>query len=340
MSIKTQTLFPVPFANSAGATYRYTITQTNETDNANKATFDDGFPAVTMQPIEAGGIPMFGQDFNGILYQITSALREIQAGNPITYNSDFATSIGGYAINSIILGSDGKFYQAIKDSVTTDPVSDTTNWRQWLNFLPLTGGALIGDVTFSGQNKVLRFQNGVYVNNIRINGANQFCFSLYDSVSKTIKDRAIFYPDTNILSFQNLSSVTINGAAVLTTSGGAVAGNTNFTGKLQQAGNDVITTANVSNYQGLGYGQTWQDVTNDRTKGVIYQNTSGKPIQVCVDVSTTSGNRAVIYIGPTQESMITVGFGSTQAASQQSQIIPPDHYYKITESFNKWVELR
>ena len=44
----------------------------NQTD-ATRASYEQGFPALNMTPIAAGGVPPSGQDFNGILYDLSNA---------------------------------------------------------------------------------------------------------------------------------------------------------------------------------------------------------------------------------------------------------------------------
>lgn len=147
MSINNK-LIPVPFAVNAGDTYKYLIPQTNTTTYPNKATYETGFPAVTMADIAAGGVPPFGQDFNGILNDITTAIRYIQSGNYQTYDSAFATSIGGYDKGSVILGNDGKLYQSTVNANKTNPVGGS-GWTGFMEgkYLPLSGGTLTGELT-------------------------------------------------------------------------------------------------------------------------------------------------------------------------------------------------
>lgn len=78
--------------------------------NANNATggagYDKGFPDITMTPPEAGGIPPAGQDFNGVLYEVTDILRYMQAGGRPTFSAALAANIGGYLKGSVIAGDD------------------------------------------------------------------------------------------------------------------------------------------------------------------------------------------------------------------------------------------
>ena len=63
--------FAIPFASSAGAGYIRTIPQT-PTGTAGQASLQQGFPPENFSPVSAGGVPPFGQDFNGLLNQVTS----------------------------------------------------------------------------------------------------------------------------------------------------------------------------------------------------------------------------------------------------------------------------
>jgi hypothetical protein len=74
---------------------------------AGLASYTDGFPPLTMTPVASGGIPPFGQDFNGIFYAVTSALQWIQAGASYTYDSTFQTTIGGYPAGALVQRSEG-----------------------------------------------------------------------------------------------------------------------------------------------------------------------------------------------------------------------------------------
>lgn len=94
-----------------------------------RAGFDQGFSAINMTAKEAGGIPPFGQDFNGIFYEVTSILRYMQAGGQPTFDAALATAIGGYPKGAMVLGGDGvTLWQSKVDSNSTDPNVDPTNW--------------------------------------------------------------------------------------------------------------------------------------------------------------------------------------------------------------------
>lgn len=94
-----------------------------------RAGFDQGFSAINMTAKEAGGIPPFGQDFNGIFYEVTNILRYMQAGGQPTFSSALAVAIGGYPKGAMVLGSNGvSLWQSKVDSNSTDPNVDPANW--------------------------------------------------------------------------------------------------------------------------------------------------------------------------------------------------------------------
>ncbi|KAA1174648.1 hypothetical protein FP026_29625, partial [Rhizobium tropici] len=69
--------FPIPFAASAGGGYIRAIPQASQIGITNgAASLTDGFPPLTFLPVGAGGTPPWGQDFNGILNEITVSGKE------------------------------------------------------------------------------------------------------------------------------------------------------------------------------------------------------------------------------------------------------------------------
>lgn len=70
-----------------------------------RAGYDVGFPPLNMTPVAAGGIPPFGQDMNGVLFDLSKAIQYVQSGVFFPFDSVFATSIGGYAKGAIVCDS-------------------------------------------------------------------------------------------------------------------------------------------------------------------------------------------------------------------------------------------
>jgi len=99
-------VIPEPFAKNADPAFiQNPIPQT--TGVSGRASYDQGFPAITMQPVAAGGKPPFGQDFNGLFFALTSQQYFAQAGQLWPYNATVAAAISGYGVGSVLSSSDG-----------------------------------------------------------------------------------------------------------------------------------------------------------------------------------------------------------------------------------------
>lgn len=75
-----------------------------------KAGFDVGFSSINMTSEAAGGIPPWGQDFNGILYSLTKSAQYTQAGGIHTFDAALAAAVGGYAVNAMIKADSGLIF--------------------------------------------------------------------------------------------------------------------------------------------------------------------------------------------------------------------------------------
>ncbi|ECH8185187.1 tail fiber protein [Salmonella enterica subsp. houtenae] len=132
----------VPFA-SDGAKNTVPDKATQQTKESGNAAYDSGFPPVTMTPIAAGGIPPHGRDFNGLMHDITAAIRYAQAGGLYTYNADFARAIGGYAKDAILAGTETPsiWMNTIDDNLTGPEDGDSAGW---VNLLEDPKGLFLG----------------------------------------------------------------------------------------------------------------------------------------------------------------------------------------------------
>ncbi|HAF5679632.1 TPA: hypothetical protein G8N93_004256 [Salmonella enterica] len=119
----------VPFA-STGDKNTIPDKATQQTKESGNAAYDSGFPPVTMTPISAGGIPPHGKDFNGLMHDITAAIRYVQAGGLYTYNAGFAGAIGGYAKDAILAGvsTTAVWLNTIDDNLTDPEGTDSAGW--------------------------------------------------------------------------------------------------------------------------------------------------------------------------------------------------------------------
>lgn len=136
---------PQPFANDAAdPTYRVDIPDADPADG--HASYELGFPPITMTPVISGGTPPYGQDVNGILYILSSHLYALQAGQLPEFDPDVAAAIGGYKMGAILstAGNTGIWFN-VTDNNTTNPVTAGSGWVALFRYGPalipgLTGG--------------------------------------------------------------------------------------------------------------------------------------------------------------------------------------------------------
>lgn len=122
----------VVFASGAGSSYIRNIPVASQIGITNgAASYTDGFVPLNMTPIASGGVPPYGQDFNGILNALSKAIQWEQAGFFYPFQSSFSTAIGGYPQGTIVLRSDGLgAWLSVADNNTGNPdaAGGATNW--------------------------------------------------------------------------------------------------------------------------------------------------------------------------------------------------------------------
>lgn len=127
-------LMPVPFALNG---QRNDIPQASQISiMKGAASFNDGFPPLTMTDPLKGGIPPFGKDMNGVLYLLSLTAKWLQLGGSFTYNSAFATdpNVGGYPKGAVLLNAAGDgFWISTADDNATNPDATDGSSRNWLS---------------------------------------------------------------------------------------------------------------------------------------------------------------------------------------------------------------
>lgn len=105
----------------------------------NTASYDQGFPPITMILKSAGGLPPKGQDMNQILFELSALGRWSSSGAVNTYDSAFATAIGGYPSGALLISNDvAKLYINTVDSNVNDPNTSGSGWEDLLSYLGAT----------------------------------------------------------------------------------------------------------------------------------------------------------------------------------------------------------
>lgn len=98
--------------------------------------------------------------------------------------------------------------------------------------------------------------------------------------------------------------------------------------------------------QSLGYGQTWQSFTvgTQRITGTTYYNTTGRPIQVIIQLNQNTDSAVSISLTVNGITIASGGYGRAGAGDNGydncSAVIPPGASYVGSGSVQGWFELR
>lgn len=104
----------------------------------NTASYDLGFPPITMILKSAGGLPPKGQDMNQILYELSSLCRWSSAGALNAFDSDFSTAVGGYPLGAVLISDDGAtIYISTINNNTNDPNTSSVGWSPLSDYLKM-----------------------------------------------------------------------------------------------------------------------------------------------------------------------------------------------------------
>lgn len=104
----------------------------------NTASYESGFPPITMILKSAGGLPPKGQDVNQILYELSALCRWASSGALNSYDATFSTGIGGYPKGSVLLSDDGSnIFISTSDANIENPNLSNNGWLNLFAFLGL-----------------------------------------------------------------------------------------------------------------------------------------------------------------------------------------------------------
>lgn len=116
----------------------------------NAASYESGFPPITMILKTAGGKPPKGQNMNQILYELSALGRWSSTGSLNSYDSAFSTAIGGYPSGAQLISDDQlNIYINTVDGNTTNPNTGGAGWKTLTNYLNLSNVVRLSDWTAS-----------------------------------------------------------------------------------------------------------------------------------------------------------------------------------------------
>lgn len=161
---------PEAFAQDAAGANRNTIPAAPLTTQ--RASFELGFPPLTMTPVVAGGKPMLGPDLNGILYMLSTHTYYQQSGQAYRWSNAIATAIGGYAAGTVLGSTDGvTLWFNLVATNATDPDAGGAGWVPMYSYgatlMPPTNGGVV-TLTPAQASKSVIVLSGALAGNLQV----------------------------------------------------------------------------------------------------------------------------------------------------------------------------
>lgn len=124
-------ILTIPFARDAVPDMVNDIPETPSPSEPQLASYRQGFPSITTIPLVAGGIPPEGQDFNGILRDITQHIVHQNKGGMYKFEADIVAA-GGYPEGAVLAANDGlSLWVSLVDANVEDFNAGTpTQWAR------------------------------------------------------------------------------------------------------------------------------------------------------------------------------------------------------------------
>ncbi len=298
------------------------------------ASYTDGFPPLTMSPINAGGVPPSGADFNGVLNAITALLRWQNSGGFFRYDGTLSAAIGGYPKGAMLVSSTGDFYwRSLTDNNGTDP--DSGGATNWVSSIALTTRQVVltGGVTLTANDGGKSFIGG-----------SASAFNVFLPLANSV-------PEGTRISFANM-----NGGAMTVLRQGSDNINTGISSNSLMLGVGGTLTVEarggaaqwyVVNSSGIGVDQVWVNLTGSRAAGTTYTN-GAKGILVSANVvASTSGSMSMAFTinGAAQPAIAQYSAGANYV-TKDTILVPPNSTYSLSiggsagVSLVNWSELR
>jgi len=161
---------PKAFALNADPSRRNVIPDT--TGSTQRASWDIGYPPLTMTPVVAGGKPMLGPDMNGVLYMLSTHTFYQQAGMAYRWNADVVVAIGGYAPGTILGSTDNvTLWFNLTPNNASDPDAGGAGWVPMYSYgittLPPSNGGIL-TLTPAQASKSVIVISGVLAANLQV----------------------------------------------------------------------------------------------------------------------------------------------------------------------------
>ena len=218
-------------------------------------------------------------------------------------------------------------------------------------FARANSGYAFANTGYDQSNSASSFANGAFTLANNITGVN-ITQNTNISSAQSYANSA-FNTANSAASFANGSFNRANTSVIKT--GDSITGVITAPTAANGTSNTMIATtrfvnSEITNYGGLGIGQTWTNVKTSRANNSTFTNSTNKPIAVYVRSTFGSGSfgsYVVGYVGTTEVAFHrdNGSAGATQITTAINFVVPPGETYKIVQvgsgaSIALWHELR
>ena len=302
------------------------------------------------------------------IVQLNSAVNSVsesEAATPLAVKktNDLATGANNAANTAMNIANTAKSDANIaKNTANTANNRANTAYNTAINAFPKTGGKIEGSVDATGgfyQKGIKLIKQGEY-------GVGHQNLSLIKISDNLNEQNASFFGSTYVNMPESIKPYINDGAGIVgiilpyrVTSEGwkfssrifSVVGDTPSKIFFQECHNgtwqkpvQLITNEIINNYQnGIGTGQTWQNVKESRAIGVNYTNTTDKPILVNISLTPADGgfNKNILYI---DDIAVATSWQNSRNnnGGTLTAIVPVGsvYYLKSYLAIETWTELR
>lgn len=333
----------IPFARDAVPDMVNDIPDAPSVPEPQLASWQQGFPYITTIPLVAGGIPPEGQDFNGILRDITEHVVHQNKGGMYKFEAEVVAA-GGYPEGAVLAANDGlSLWVSLVDANVED--FNTGTPTQWAR------------IAFSGLDALLNGKvdktsivqgTGASTTNIMSQKAVTDALAGVDKINGPIATVAAAGTIDLTAGAPDTSQLVISGTGV-NINGFTVAANRFFVVKMTGSTNTLVNSASLVTGRGanipvvagdcflmrstatntveivggsflidrgIGSGQTVKDVTASRSIGTLFTNTDGKTRFVSIHTSNAGSGGATLTVNGVvfSKSTIVTGADGTMCA--------------------------
>lgn len=349
-------ILTIPFARDAVPDMVNVIPDSGTPSEPERASWEQGFPYITTIPLVASGVPPQGQDFNGILKEITEHIVHQNKGGMYKF-SEAVT--GGYPQGAVLAANDGlSLWVSLQDANDQDFNGATKDQWARIAFAGLDdllaekisvtdivqeiGGS--ASKVMSQKASTDNFGQPSITGSATLNGTTDNTVQLTSIVTTLgleVGD-VIRIQYSGYDKLHTVESITNNNLIVVNYEHAGNRGN----GSLKLADQTAtVTITRIAKWYNAptGLGQAWVFVTALRNDGVNYTNSTSRPI----NVSYSGGDNAWtirFYIDNAIIYQISIPGGSSSEEPAAALVIPSGSEYRIavsaTASGRVWAELR